>query len=381
MTPKTIDLANHHNVYIFGAGLSKVRGLPVIGDFMIALRDAHPWLLSEGRRREADAVAKVLQYRLSATAAAYRVKLDLENIEELFSLADAGKEVLSRDVRLAIAATIDFRRSTIEEPFTTFFTPNSFTGPVGWTHTPHGADQKAFKVSTIEFFMQALIASDWKSEVVNTIVTFNYDCLVEDALSKLYTPFHYGFKPKSVIVDPSTSVLQLKADAELPVLKLHGSTNWARLSSRRATMSVFGGYSDVLARDAVPELVAPTWRKLLARELLDVWKTALERITVATRIVVIGFSMPETDMHFKYLLAAGLRENISLREIVFVNPDSLTITQRAESLFGSLENRPPVRIIAKGVGHFVGAGTSPEQIGSIDRPVPVEITRIQHGAY
>ena len=31
--------------------------------------------------------------------------------------------------------------------------------------------------------------------------------------------------------------------------------------------------------------------------------------------------MPPTDLHFKYLLAAGLRNNISLREIAFVNPD------------------------------------------------------------
>jgi len=37
--------------------------------------------------------------------------------------------------------------------------------------------------------------------------------------------------------------------------------------------------------------------------------------------VIIGFSIPPTDIHFKYLLAAGLQENISLRKIYCVNTD------------------------------------------------------------
>ena len=32
--------------------------------------------------------------------------------------------------------------------------------------------------------------------------------------------------------------------------------------------------------------------------------------------------MPAIDQHFKYLLAAGLQENISLRTVHFVNPKS-----------------------------------------------------------
>lgn len=43
-------------------------------------------------------------------------------------------------------------------------------------------------------------------------------------------------------------------------------------------------------------------------------------IASATRIIVLGYSMPTIDQHFKYLLAAGLQRNISLRNIFFVNP-------------------------------------------------------------
>jgi hypothetical protein len=37
------QLNNDYNVYILGAGFSAPRGLPVVADFMLALRDAHAW--------------------------------------------------------------------------------------------------------------------------------------------------------------------------------------------------------------------------------------------------------------------------------------------------------------------------------------------------
>lgn len=46
----------------------------------------------------------------------------------------------------------------------------------------------------------------------------------------------------------------------------------------------------------------------------------MEALSTATRIVILGFSARESDAYFKFLLAAGLRDNISLRRIDFVNP-------------------------------------------------------------
>ncbi len=64
----------------------------------------------------------------------------------------------------------------------------------------------------------------------------------------------------------------------------------------------------------------PTWRKVFGGGLTEVWSKAITTLTEATRIIIIGFSMPSTDVHFKYLLAAGLRGNISLRKLFFINP-------------------------------------------------------------
>src|SRR5262245_56174145 len=99
---------NDHNVYILGAGVSVARGLPLVGEFMVALRDAHEWLISQGRHEEANAVERVLDFRQQSTATSYRVKIDLENIEELFSLAAAADSSLMSSIRVAIAATLAF---------------------------------------------------------------------------------------------------------------------------------------------------------------------------------------------------------------------------------------------------------------------------------
>jgi hypothetical protein len=107
-----VNLKNDHNVYILGAGFSCEANLPVLKDFLQNLRDSHEWLLSGGRKSEADAVETVLKFRLKATSAAYYVALDLENIEELFSLASAVEGNMEIVIRKAIAATIDCIRKT-----------------------------------------------------------------------------------------------------------------------------------------------------------------------------------------------------------------------------------------------------------------------------
>ena len=55
----------------------------------------------------------MLEFRLRAAAAAHRVPLNVENVEELFSLASAsGDEELANAMPLAIAATLDYARQT-----------------------------------------------------------------------------------------------------------------------------------------------------------------------------------------------------------------------------------------------------------------------------
>jgi hypothetical protein len=62
------------------------------------------------------------------------------------------------------------------------------------------------------------------------------------------------------------------------------------------------------------------------------WDEGLKVLSSATRLVIIGFSMQPADAYIKYFLAAGLQENISLREIVFIDPAVDQIRDRLRHL-------------------------------------------------
>lgn len=342
------DLRTDHNLYIIGAGFSTDAGMPLMNDFLLKMRDSRDWLNDVGRSEEASAVNSVLDFRLKATAASYWVTLDLENIEELFSLAAASDRELEKQARVAIAATLDFARTMNGDLHRTFSvqgtsqifssTPNkhcnpAWAPPVGNQNAIQGQDHGPFSIDLYALYVARLLGMFVNGQHPvgeNTFITFNYDTLLEESCKHLGLGFDYGIDSSKLGFDESFSMP--KNSPLIPILKLHGSVNWAN-SPDHSKLTAFGDYHGLRKKNMIPELVPPTWRKVFENPLEEVWKTAIDRLRTATRIIIIGFSMPETDLHFKYLLAEGLRENISLREIVFVNPDE---TDQLPARMGSL---------------------------------------------
>jgi hypothetical protein len=106
---------NNHNVYIVGAGFSTYGGMPVVRNFMDRLRDSVDWLREMGKQRELNAIRDVLRFRQTTIGAGYHVKLNLDDIEELFSLASAipSEDVPTGDaIPLAIAGTLEYCKAT-----------------------------------------------------------------------------------------------------------------------------------------------------------------------------------------------------------------------------------------------------------------------------
>ncbi|EQD25094.1 MAG: hypothetical protein D084_Lepto4C00259G0003 [Leptospirillum sp. Group IV 'UBA BS'] len=166
----------------------------------------------------------------------------------------------------------------------------------------------------------------------NTFITFNYDLLVEEALQKWEIPFRYDGLHKTPMVKYHQSAKELEKNANLEdvvsLLKLHGSLNWS-LDLLPTPNQIFNDFKDVPIRSYQPGgaqellLAPPVWDKGTARighPLSGIWSRAIRKLQTATRIIAVGYSLPLADAHFRYLMAAGLQHNISLREIVFVNP-------------------------------------------------------------
>ena len=347
---------NDHNVYVLGAGFSAEAGLPLTKDFMNRMRDARSWLPQKDRMREIKAIEHVLRFRLQAAAASYRVPLNVDNVEELFGLASAtGDEKLTRDMTIAIAATIDYARAIAKPlrddyafdiavrsslnrqppPNWKLLLPNAYN--LTNVQSVHACPRYEFYLGLIGGYFNS--GSSNRSDRRDTIITFNYDTVIEEALEGLGLHFVYGNRKnirQSNLDKPQKSQY---ANGHLRILKIHGSVNWVDSATynsglvghknsshpvgKNLEMQILAlrSYDDVRNRGHAPLLVAPTWQKIFSGHLTTVWKQAVEALKTATRLIIIGYSLPSTDQHFKYLLAAGLKENISLRKVFFVNPD------------------------------------------------------------
>lgn len=319
-----MEIYYDRNVYIFGAGFSADAGMPLVKDFMRKLRDGLRWLRVNGRDSEVSAVERVLNFRSEAASAVERVSLDLEDIEELFSLASAaGSGTLARDVPLAIAATLDYALHNQQDaPMHIINLLRGSDVPKSWKDWEDPGRMSRFSIPLYEAYMLVVAGYpvDRNPDRRDTIISFNYDLLIDDALRNLEIPFSYGLSTDDAnFLTAEVCRPEPVAEDTIRVLKLHGSVNWAGPSKRGEKIAIYDSYDEVRKKDQSPFLAPPTWRKILGGQLSVVWDKAVESLRTATRLFVIGYSIPPTDQHFKYLLAAGLQSNISLRDVVFVN--------------------------------------------------------------
>lgn len=373
----TIDLHNNHNVYILGAGFSRLNGLPLINDFMLRMRDALEYHAQRGHRRECDAIKDVLEFRLNASSAAYRVQIDLENIEELFSLASASPTPIEENIRVAIAATLDFCVQSGPDRVAEFRAPDYvYIDKANWSCSASQTlpPEWHWRAPAYEYIVNGMLGNSQglAGKLENTFITFNYDQIIENALTGLGVAYDLGLDGDS----------KSNNGTETRLLKLHGSMNWALPKRARSIVQVFDDYRQVIDAGLTPHLVPPTWKKDSAGSFTSIWRHALKALTDATRVVIVGFSMPPTDMHFKYLLATGLQKNYSLREIVFVSPgDGLSLVKsRCESLFaGNLQIGSQLRFVDSTIEAFMGQGTLQQRVWSISRPLPESVQGLSFG--
>lgn len=170
-----------------------------------------------------------------------------------------------------------------------------------------------------------------------TCVTFNYDDLLDAALSAIgnWNPYWgYGF-----FCQPSANTVSTFSQgphaSELLLLKLHGSINWwprlgyATPFALDAIVHHHGweGVSrrlfprDVVARHLEPEpvIVPPVLSKsdLVEQPVLRlVWTLAYEHLSRAQAVTFIGYSFPATDTAARVLFAEALAD---------LPPDAITV--------------------------------------------------------
>lgn len=176
-----------------------------------------------------------------------------------------------------------------------------------------------------KFTKEVLVAPD------DAIVSFNYDCVMDEALKRFgegkWNPrYGYGlplgargtrmtgdddWKPKQPAGQKKT----------LHLYKLHGSLHFQVDAKDRPAVHLKKLPYTKLKGTPKFSIIPPESNKAYDKGIFrELWKRASLAIGKATEIVLIGYSLPQTDLHATALFRTSVKPN-ALRSLVVVNPD------------------------------------------------------------
>lgn len=273
-------------------------------------------------------------------------ELDLDNIESVFAALEMGRVVnklpgtSNNDIDSLLLSIRQLILMTLER--TVIYPCNKY---------------QICPNDSYNSFVQLVNKLNYRKERCS-VITFNYDLALDYAL-------HFN----SCLVDYCLSETKQVSNS-VPLMKLHGSLNWARCRKCEEiipwSISAFfkkytfnyleEGHSvrlDIASKlpssglkhceedvKPHPAIVPPTWNKTeYHKGLSRVWSRAAQELSDAEHIVVVGYSLPESDLFFRYLFALGSVGSARIKNFLVFDPDE-KVSNRFERLIGSgIRNR------------------------------------------
>ena len=329
-------------VYILGAGFSKPANAPLMKDYFDAVQNCYHNPPQTLTLRDKAAFEFVIRFRQDMARLSDVFEVHLDNLEQLFGLLEmqvaAGiRSPLDRqNFILAILRTLEMTVRTpnhdqLPDTYSAFI-PISHTQSrfkeLGLGHTTWLYDAFATMIAKSHFEMNGLR---------DTVISFNYDLLLDRALCDIGFKVNYGL-PNTSTVTGYHEITASFTDTAVPYYKVHGSANWIRCECPEShdkgvyiapprvnpkaaidtllqkslencpwcTRALKEMCKDPLSHHT-PIIIPPTWNKAGYQSFVQpVWVAAMKALREAWRIVIIGFSLPETDIFFRYMLMAGL---------------------------------------------------------------------------
>lgn len=156
----------------------------------------------------------------------------------------------------------------------------------------------------------------------DTFISFNYDCLLDRAVltqagRRWPAASGYGFTASGDVAawQDHSGVGRLPAHP-LRILKPHGSLNWARHGE--AVDLIAKEYSGREKDELV--IVPPLWQKSFEEEPYQtIWQETRKTLSSVKALMVIGYSLPETDVYTQATLRIDVQ---ALDFLCIVNPDT-----------------------------------------------------------
>ena len=181
------------------------------------------------------------------------------------------------------------------------------------------------------------------SELFNhgdTIITFNYDCLLEHILWKIlnkWTPYG-GYGNFSTYVLNGNTIIK-KNPQNIVILKLHGSLNFTEekfspesylgiyipkkiiMSTKNHRLDRLIAVNAKIDNAENPYIILPSYIKRFGttRTSIKLWHEAIDVVRKSEIIIIIGYSFPTSDAMSRLLLSFLNIENGKKLKIIILN--------------------------------------------------------------
>lgn len=172
---------------------------------------------------------------------------------------------------------------------------------------------------------------DWHDRIAyalrrgDALISFNYDALIDESIRQWSAGIWradrgYGFKIPDAAVWSAPDTPGPFPTEHLRLLKPHGSLHWSITDARQKQLSLrLDPYEGKSARG---DIIPPTWDKTVLGEWpwKPVWEQASKALQLTRCLIVIGYSVPPTDLTSQALIRSSLSGG-DLRLLVVANPD------------------------------------------------------------
>jgi hypothetical protein len=191
----------------------------------------------------------------------------------------------------------------------------------------------------------------------DTVITFNYDCVLDHALRKhavgqWSTRYGYTLPSEYSLVGAENWDADPPATAStrsIHLLKLHGSLNWQLPEDQRSREIKIK--QRLHGQNGIPNFTAipPVWNKTARDQpiFLNLWRNAERAIRLAKHVAVVGFSFTPTDLYVQSLFRVALARS-NLRTLVIANP-SATHRRHVRNVF---QTALKGNVVVRPVRHF-----------------------------
>lgn len=336
-------------VYIFGAGTSHMIGGPLLDDFLGKARallhsremngTIAPILLDKLKL----CFRKVFDYQDKLYRTRQFLGIDVGNLETLFSILDMEWQTTRTGIPTASFIESPYNNDELKQIREALF--SLIVATLKMTVRNENREFNSL--------IKKLAGSEHSS-----FITFNYDMSIERALAPSLHSY-YGFDE----IEPEELPPTIKR-----LFKLHGSVNWTFCQDCHKVVHHLNYINpldlpsidlpdhhknDCTHKDGTLNLILPpTWYKLNYLDAITrIWRRSIRELSIATHIIIIGYSFPRTDVFFDQLFTLGLRENQNLKKIIIINP-SERIQPIIEVFFDNHFRRRSVVFLKTGIEQF-----------------------------